>query len=52
MEELTFEKARDYFYENMEELENEFDYWEIDNLISNIETFISDIQDIMEKRGQ
>ena len=50
MEELTFEKARDYFYENKEELKDDFDYWEIDNLISNIETFISDIEDIMKEK--
>ena len=47
---MSFEEAIDLFYNN-EEVQKQFDYWEIDNAIAKVQTFISDCEDIKEELG-
>ena len=46
---MTYEEAVDLFYED-EEIQNKFDYWEIDHAIATIRTFIDDVEKIVEER--
>ena len=46
---MTYEEAVDLFY-NDEEIQNQFDYWEIDHAIAIVNTLISDIEKITEER--
>lgn len=45
---MTFEEAVNLFYSD-ENIKNQFDYWDIDNIIANAQTFISDVENITEK---
>lgn len=47
---MNYEQAKKYFYKNQQEMEQEFDFYEIDNLFSQIDTIISDIEDIKKRK--
>lgn len=42
---MTFERAKELFYKNAE-LQEQFDYWEIDRAIATINVFISDMEEL------
>lgn len=42
---MSLEEAISYFYEHRDELENDFDCWEIDRAIRTLEIFRDDIEE-------
>lgn len=47
---MTFEEAQELFYNN-EKVREQFDYWEIDNAIAIVSTFINDCEKIKQELG-
>lgn len=45
---MTFEEAKDLFYGN-EHVREQFNFWEIDNAIAIVNTFINDVEKIKEE---
>ncbi len=47
---MTYEEAQELFYNN-EEIQKQFDYWEIDRAFATIETLMSDLENIIKERA-
>ena len=48
---MDYEQAKELFY-NDEEIQKQFNFWDIDYALSKIDIFLSDMEDIMKERGE